>query len=340
MTVPTCATGCGRPSADAFLCRGCTARLTRAYAELPSQLADLEVTLTRQSKAGRGDSKATKKAEQPLPFDFATDEVADEVRNALTTQIRHICESRKLDLPSFKQQHDGTARPARGPIHSDCEHGSCVTMRRERRPAMVTMQAMAQWLLAAVPAIRQDEAAADLYSGTLSIVAKLRSAVDNHEKRFAGPCTATIHAATISAATDASTREEGIVITPETRVCGADLRLRHNAPTITCRECGAEYDTIKHLQGLLTSMTEKMALISYIDAMISAAGYVRPGTVAKWLQRDEKRQELEDEHARQTGSAAADVREFFSWREDDMGRPLWRLGDFLARASRKVESAA
>jgi hypothetical protein len=300
MTVPPCVTGCGRPSPDAFLCKGCAARLTRAYAELPSQLSDLEITLTRQSKAGRGDSKATKKAEQPIPFDVTASELAQAVRTALGTQIRHLCESRGIQCPTIAHTAD-----------------------------------MARWLHGNMESIRQDEAAADLYSGTLDIVAKLRSAVDNHEKRFAGPCSARVLAITMVSAV------EGVItLAQEERVCGADLRLRHNAATITCRDCGAEYDTIKHLQGLLGKMHDRMELISYIDAMISAAGYVRPGTVMKWLQRDELRQKAENEHAAHTEQVPADVREFFSWREDELSRPLWRLGDFLARAKRTVEVAA
>lgn len=101
---PTCTAGCGRPSPDAYLCTGCTSQLERILAELPAHLAELEVTLTRQARTTRGGGgKPTKAAESPLPYDVAASDLADRVRNGLSTWIRHLTESRGVEAPDFRQ---------------------------------------------------------------------------------------------------------------------------------------------------------------------------------------------------------------------------------------------
>jgi len=82
MTDPTCATGCGRPSRDAYLCHGCTAKLEKILAEFPAQLRELETTLTRQSDAIRG-----LEAVYPFIVRATADAIADQLLDMANTSL-------------------------------------------------------------------------------------------------------------------------------------------------------------------------------------------------------------------------------------------------------------
>jgi hypothetical protein len=294
VTAPFCATGCGRSSPDAFLCSSCTARLTRAYAEMPAQLRDLEITLTRQARAGKGDGKATKKAEQPIPFDVAASELAHAVRTALSTQLRHLCESRGIQCPTI---------------------GSTASM--------------ARWLLSNVDSIRQDEAAADLFNGTMDIVHKLRSAVDNHGKRFVGECTATIQPVEMEIIKHG--HQFSVEISAPiagARKCGKDLRMKHGDTKIRCDArdpetkrmvgCGATYDAKEYVAGRLGKMGETYERIGFIGDALAMAGYMKAATARQWVKRGK----------------------VYPWREDELGHPLYRVGDFLDLIEKAKTEAA
>jgi len=299
VTDPKCATGCGRPSPGAWLCKSCTYRLERTYAEMPALLRELELTLSRQANAGRGDSiKHTKKSEHSLPFDTASSDLANAARNALSGQIRALCESRKVTCPRIVRIAD-----------------------------------MALWLSASVQSIRQDEAAADYFTEATTLARKLRAATDNHDMHPAGPCTAKITEAQVT------TSDDGTVISMTTteRECGAKMKMRPHSPVIVCKECGAQYDTAEQMRWALDQDPEYLARIGFIDASLVTAGYIRPGTAIKWVQRDSDRQKQENERVAKLVEGLADdqprpvprdLRTFYPWQSDGTGNDLFRMGDF------------
>jgi len=334
MTGPMCTAGCDRPSPDAMLCKSCTYRLQRTYAEIPALLRELELTLSRQANAGRGDSiKHTKKSEHPLPFDTASSDLANAARNALSGQIRALCESRGTDLPKLTESVTRHPLPPLiGPVCESCLHETCrpryYTERSERG---VPIEAMAVWLQASVQSIRQDEAAAVYFTETTTLARKLRAATDNHDTHLAGPCTAKITEAQVA------TSDDGTVISMQTteRECGAKMKMRPHSPVIVCKDCGAQYDTAEQMRWALDQDPEYLARIAFIDASLVTAGYIRPGTAIKWVQRDARRRE----------------RLFYPWQNDGAGNDLFRMGDFtdyakgiqerrLASGARKAEKTA
>jgi hypothetical protein len=277
VTVPTCATGCGRPSSQAFLCRGCSRRLEKILAELPSQLADLTVTITRQARAGRGDGGNRAKAvSQPLPIDLRAAHLADLARNALSTWVRHVTESRGLD-----------------------------------HPRLLTSAAMAVWLTANIASICQDELAGEMYTAMTALKRALDQAVDNHGKRYAGPCTAKL---TVDTWDDDGTVRFALLT--DRRECGLDLRTRPGAKVIRCDArdetgrvigCGAEYEAVEQMRRVLEWSRERLDTAAFIGNALEDAGYMKAATVRKWVQRGK----------------------VYAWREDEIGRALYRVGDFL-----------
>lgn len=290
---------CGRPTPDGVICTGCTRQLERIFADLPAWLGELETAIARQSRvSGRTGGKPTKKAAQPLPFDAAAAELAHRVRNELTTAIRHLCESRSVKVPQIDRTAD-----------------------------------MALWLVGNVESIRQDEAAVETVTWARSLRDAIRWQVDNLGTRFAGPCHARIAVLQVGQegaecgliATDADEvaeyRTETALDDPETgeslsalpvryveRECGTDLRMRSGAETVKCRACGTEHAAADLLADVIQRNHEHMARASEISDWLTRAGWpVKAATIRKWAERGK----------------------LYPWREDDLGRPLYMVGDVL-----------
>jgi hypothetical protein len=258
---------CGRPSPDAFLCDGCTRALTRILAELPSQLLDLQVTETRQSRTSRGDagSHPTKKAAQPLPFDVAAATVAEQARSGLGSWARHLAEARGVECPQ-----------------------------------LATVPAMARFLFAHVGSIRQDELAGDMLAAMRALRQAIVRCVDAYETRFVGPCTAQVP----DVWTDGDrivfgtgTHECGQDL--RLRV-GAD-RVQCNAkdparPTVTLG-CGAEYTAAERWKWIMSQAADFYATVGETVRILRRAGYhvniqqvtrmLDQGRVYPWREDDE-----------------------------------------------------
>lgn len=234
MSPATCATGCGRPAPTAVICPACTGRLERTLAELPADLRDLQITITRQANAGRPESTSHGKPGTVVLYDpdDTASKVADQARTGLGTWIRHLVESRGL--------------PA---------------------PALTTTAAMALWLTHHVQAIAQDEAAGDCYDRIHELHRAIRRAVDNLAKRWAGPCTARLLVADLVIA------GAGLGIGVVERECGADLRTRPGAKVIRCDMCGAEYEPVERLKWILAKSREHHATATFCANALTDAGY-------------------------------------------------------------------
>jgi len=260
---------CGRPVSDAFLCRGCLARLEKTLAELPAELRDLEVTITRQANAGRPESTSRGKPGSGVLYDpdDAASKVADEARNEASTWVRHLCEQRGL-----------------------------------RPPALRTTAAMTLWLTAHVGAIGQDESAGECYTWARMLRSAIRHAIDNLARRWAGPCTAQLLVADV-------VLTDGVIALGEVRTeCGADLRTRPGAKVIRCDACGAEYDPVERLKWILSKSREHHGTARFCANALTDAGY---HVTAKQIDTLARRGKL------------------ISYRDDEIGRPLYLLGDLL-----------
>lgn len=305
MTETLCVTGCGRPSRDAYLCHGCTAKLEKILAEFPAQLRELQITLTRQSNAARGQGKPTKAAEQPLPFDLRAARLVYEIRNEAAGWIRHLCESRRAPVPQF----GGRREPRReGPICCDCRHYTCHLIRVSQTERLASTRAMLEWLYAHVPTIRQDEAAAALFGWAKALRHDLASIVDNHEKCYRGPCTAKIQVADVALAVYVDTHVEHLTLSPTTRTCGADIYARHGMERFKCRVCGASYTAAERMMWTLASGRELMFTAAFIAQALTESGKpVKVDRLYRWAKRGK----------------------LFAWQQDDLGRDLYRIGDVL-----------
>jgi len=232
--VSTCATGCGRPAPTAVICPACTTRLERTLAELPNDLRDLEVTITRQANAGRPESTSHGKPGTVVLYDpdATAAKVADQARTGLSTWIRHLTGQRGLTPPALR-----------------------------------TAPAMAIWLTHHVQAIAQDEAAGDCYDRIHELHRAIRRAIDNLAKRWAGPCTARLLVADLVIA------GPGIGIGVVERECGADLRTRPGAKVIRCDMCGAEYSPVERIRWLMAKAREQQGTADFCADAFTDAGY-------------------------------------------------------------------
>lgn len=272
---PTCTAehGCGNP-ADGYLCHPCARVLERILAELPATLTDLQTTITRQSRTSRGGGgKPTKAAESPLPFDVHASELADRVRNGLSTWIRHLCETRGVEPPSLPRTATVWANTARGPVAVPAE----------------PISAMAVWLVQHVQTIRQDELAGQLLAELKLLQAELRAGVDNRQHRYAGPCTATLRPLEVTASSTGEGEDETIV--PQLHAgepvqCGADLKRRVGAATIVCKECGADYLAAERGDWIDDRAAEHVATAAQLALVLTESGYsMKAATIRKWGER-------------------------------------------------------
>lgn len=343
---PTCTAGdCDRP-ADGYLCHRCGQILEKILAELPATLTDLQTTLTRQARTSRsGGGKPTKAAASPLPFDVHASELADRARNGLSTWIRHLVESRGVEVI------EGPTHPPGG-----CQHDSCRII-RNRAPVIERTEDMALWLVQYIETIRQDEVAADLLTQLQGIQSELRAAVDNREAKFAGQCTAILSESEL-AVTVAGTEAGALTVAveqspPVERICGATLRMRPNSKTVTCKACGAEYPTLEISRRILMQSQDYQGTATFIANALTDAGYpVKAETIRKWAQRSR------DAELRPVGpthphpacrhSSCRTIRDWqptlekhpiVSWRDDELGRPEYRIGDVWDRVKAGRDTA-
>lgn len=280
---------CDRPT-DATLCHPCTSKLAAALRDLPGWLAELRTTITRQAKtSGPDGGKATKKFEQPLPYHPAAAELLDQARRGIGSWVAALSTGRNLPAPA-----GGTRTRLR-------------------------------WLAQHVDDLRHIPEAAAILTAAQTLRDDCRRMVDNLGKRWAGPCTARVVKRQLEIHVDGETITAAVgPELSEPRECGADLRTRPGAKTITCPDCGAMYDPIERAQWIIGKSADHHAGTRFIANALTDAGWpVRENTIAQWARRGK----------------------LYAWRDDEQGRPLYRVGDVLdlvkaARVAAEVETAA
>ena len=108
--MPATCRRCSRPSPDAFLCRSCCddlrELLTGMAVGTPLRsgrfsrpwLVSLEDAALGHTRLGESQRHGTDK-NSPLPFSESASALLSNVTNMLTTWVRHMCETRGVDVP-------------------------------------------------------------------------------------------------------------------------------------------------------------------------------------------------------------------------------------------------
>ncbi len=151
---------CGQPVTDAFLCSGCTNALAVNLQSIPDLLDELDATARRQSVmpvSAIGDPACMHDGDCGcgvwLPWNERASRCADELRNAVTSWTRALCDDLGVVIP--------LAAVTRG----------------------------AEWLASVIRAIRQRPWAGDCAEDIRGLIERGWLAVDRSEERFyAGPC--------------------------------------------------------------------------------------------------------------------------------------------------------
>lgn len=154
---------CGRPVANAVLCRACTVRLETSLVTIASLAEDLDLAIARQTRMA--DPSPGHATEAPLPFDERASEAAWVVGNTLAGWIRAL---------------GAQANPAIGVrIKPDAALGL----------GRGTVAEMAAWLSGHVKDIVQRPDAEECADEIAAAEAVASRAVDRPpERRYAGPC--------------------------------------------------------------------------------------------------------------------------------------------------------
>lgn len=104
---------CGAKT-DGWLCKPCVGQVERAIGDIPADIDDLEAVATRQARGPLGLGDPLRQWDGPFevgslgdkPWEFAPG-AADQlwvIGNTLSTWIRHLCESRAIDIPECAQE--------------------------------------------------------------------------------------------------------------------------------------------------------------------------------------------------------------------------------------------
>jgi hypothetical protein len=88
----TCVTGCGRPAGDFMLCSGCWGEVEQSLKSVQWLADELQVTITKQAKTGRGIGVVARASETPIPFSVEAGERQDELRTVLVGWVRVLWE--------------------------------------------------------------------------------------------------------------------------------------------------------------------------------------------------------------------------------------------------------
>lgn len=151
---------CDRPQTQGLLCHGCTSTLEYELGDVPAVVAELEITLSRQSRVGSGGKGGL--ASEKTPIHSGAMLAADYLQNTLTTWARDV--SGETFVP-------GVGVP---PSH-----------------------AAAMFLLMSVNDIRKHPAVAELVDEVCESVRQARRCVDRPaDRQFVGPCGAEVEGVT------------------------------------------------------------------------------------------------------------------------------------------------
>lgn len=299
---PECSVpACDRPVPDnAYLCEKCATRLRRDLSEVPSLVRELEVTVARLGRTGS--SGGRRGASVPLPFDWDASVLVSALGNTLTTWARDVAYTRGMQSPA------APAVPLAGPAcQSRCGHGSCATVRVDRRLRLLRPASVAaRWLVGQVGWIRHYREGVQLADEVHYAVAAARRQVEARpDLWYAGPCGSVTLGQRVVAA----------VFGGDPEVCDAQLYARPDADVVRCRVCDTVFGVAERRGWLLASAEDSLAHAALIASALTSLD--RPVTVDRiyqWAHR---------------GRLVARSEEDAEPGEEGRRLPLYRVGDVL-----------
>lgn len=172
-SVPCPTSGCtGSMPGHRRVCRGCSTRLIRTLADVPSLDGDLDITRTHQSRIG--EHTHAHHAETALPWDQRAAEASSALRSALTGWVWVLSDGAPIVY---------------GPRCRACDHPSCEWADLARLPAD-TLPAIARWLLRHRARFLAHRAVPEAVYGITAAVRQARRVIDLPPDRiYVAPCT-------------------------------------------------------------------------------------------------------------------------------------------------------
>lgn len=223
---------CGRPILDnAVICRSCSGALEKALRDVPSLVAELETTRTRQSRTGGGNVGTTSRsADKPLPWDQRASEGLEVLRVVLNAWTR-VC----VELHRF---------PGGPACQGWCRHRSCWELTRVHPPGP-TLGSMSRFLLGQVDWIRRQPDAGQCVELIGAAVARIGRVIDRRpDQIYCGPCLA-----------------DG--------KCPGELYALRGAKNVTCRECSVVHDVAVRQSWLLEQAYDQLATAGVLAAAVT-----------------------------------------------------------------------
>jgi hypothetical protein len=169
---------CGRPT-DATICRPETRTLADQLLTAAGHAEDAEAVITRQVRYSGGGPRTGE--ERPMPTNLAASARLKAVGNTVTTWARHICETRRAELPA--------RRPLYGPLCADfpCKHVSCERIQWRVPPSSLTDAC--GWLATQIEWLRKRPEAGEAFKELHDACAQLTRLVDRPaDRELVGMC--------------------------------------------------------------------------------------------------------------------------------------------------------
>ncbi|SIM00635.1 Uncharacterised protein [Mycobacteroides abscessus subsp. abscessus] len=228
---------CGRKS-DMFLCSGCVEELDIILDGMPWLLKQIEVSILRQDRLTVGE--VGKSAGTPSPLNTDAVVIADRARNTISTWVRDLCETRRIEftVPMV------VSRGFIGPLKPD--------WRRVADDYQPTAADGARWLAEHVNAIALDVGAARCFKELHDLADEIVAAINRPDRHFAGPCP------TVRAYSPTGKAIE----------CGEFLYAGTEERNVTCPKCNQPVDVQRNRQRAWREgdlMTERVLLKRLTD---------------------------------------------------------------------------
>jgi hypothetical protein len=238
---------CSRPiTYNAILCTNCGSRLEQALAELPSLLDDLEVTRTRQNRAGGANTGVLSRSyERPLPWSENASEAVEVIRLTL--------------------------------------FGWCQILAAERDsyPTFNTPTSMSVHLLANINWLRHHEAADAALDEIIHATEYGTSKIDNPPTMlYAGPCDpdGQWHTNDLGAG--------GLWVLELQGPCSTDLYAHEGKRDVTCPRCQLVWKVEDRRDQMLEQAEDQLVTAADLSRFLSAYGEpLTADRIYQWVKR-------------------------------------------------------
>lgn len=285
---PTCPI-CEKPTPDGPVCSTCADELGQVLDDLPAAMAELEVTVLRQTTSGPGGARGVGH-EYALPFAEAAADFHWSVRNTVAEWARTIVEQRYrkpavLVGPPCSWQACYCMPPyasCRGCDHSTCRQARHWLRWQQLASMPVTFAGLCRWTSGQVEWLRHQQFAGEAFAELLSLKPAMSRWLDRRGWVSTGVCHAVVPVLTFTEPTDTTSIGVDVI----ERQCGTPLRLYDGAKTIRCRECGREYDAGDQDQVVLLAVRSQLGTAAEIARVLNHAGVrVTAERLRKWASR-------------------------------------------------------